>query len=156
MKFVMILVLAALLPPGSCFVAAPEGSPVKVFACSIGDKKVSVTTVDGRLVYRYGTASKDDLSIVGMPGSGNIHWLEGRFAGMERQLRFTNGEYSYIIYAAEGNANSGAAGTSGLIVARGKRVISERSCSRYTDLDLPDVNELGIPMDSEAYQAMSM
>lgn len=84
----------------------------------------------------------------------SLGWREG--SPEWRQLRFTNGEYSYIIYAAEGNANSGAAGTSGLIVARGKKIISERSCSRYTDLDMPDVNALGIPMDSETHQATVM
>jgi hypothetical protein len=156
MKFVTMLGLAALLPLGSSFAATPEGLPTKVFACSIGDKKVSVITVGGRLIYRYGTASKDELSIVGVPGAGNIHWLEGRFAGMEYQLRFTNGEYSYIIYATEGNANSGAEATSGLIVARGTKIISNRSCSRYAELVMPDVDALGIPMDSETYQAMSM
>lgn len=38
--------------------ATPEGSPAKVFACSIGDKKVFVTTADGRLVYRYGNSQQ--------------------------------------------------------------------------------------------------
>jgi len=158
MKFVMTLTLAlaALLPLGSSFAATPEGSSTKVFACSIGDKKVSVNAVDGRLTYHYGTASKDDLSIVGIPASGNVHWLEGRFAGMEHQLRFSNGEYSYIIYAAEGNGNTGATGNSGLIVVRGTKVISQRPCFRYADLVMPDVDTLKIPMDSDTYQAMSM
>jgi hypothetical protein len=155
MKSVMMLGLAALLPVGSCFAATAEGSPAKVFACSIGDKQVSVATVDGRLVYRYGTASKADLSIVGIPGAGNIHWLRASFAGGEAQLRFTNGEYSYIVYSVEGS-NAGATGGSGLIVARGTKVISDRSCSRYEDWAMPDVDALGIPMDSDAYQAMSM
>jgi hypothetical protein len=156
MRFVIVLGLVALLPLGSCFAATPERSPTKVFACSIGDKKVSVVTVNDRLIYRYGTASKDELSIVGIPVSGNIHWLQDRFAGVESQLRFTNGEYSYIIYSTDGNANAGAAATSGLIVARGTKVISERLCSPYAELVMPDFNAIGIPMDSEMYQAMSM
>lgn len=107
----------------------------------------------GRLTYHYGMANKDELTIVGIPASGNIFQMSQRFAGMEYQLRFRNGEFNYIVYSSEGNGRVGAAASSGLVVMRGTKVISDRSCSRYADLTMPD-DALAVPEDTDLYSAM--
>jgi hypothetical protein len=153
MKLLVTLGLAVLIPFGSSLAAAADATSAKAFACSIGAKQVSVTTENGRLVYRYGTANKVEMSIVGVPASGNIHQMTQHFAGMEYQLRFSNGEYSYIVYDSEGNGRSGAAAASGLVVMRGTKLISARQCSRFTELAMPP-DALAIPQDTDTYSAM--
>jgi hypothetical protein len=156
MKLLTMLGLSALLGlVGSGVAAAADGASTKLFACAIGGKTVAVavTAAGGRLVYRYGTADKEELSIVGDPAAGNIFQMSQRFAGMEYQLRFSNGDVSYIVYSSEGNARTGAAATSGLVVMRGGKRISDRSCSRVAQLVLP-AEALAIPEDTDAYSAM--
>ncbi|SDT37868.1 hypothetical protein [Bradyrhizobium canariense] len=153
MKAVMILGLAAVIPLGAISPARSEGTPAKVFACSIDKKMVSVTSDGGQLIYHYGTAGHDEMTIVGVPSAGNIFQMTQRYAGMEYQLRFKNGEFSYIVYEGEGNARVGAAGTSGLVVMQGGRRISDKSCARFTQLAMPD-DALHIPADTDAYSAM--
>ncbi len=148
MKPVIILGLAVLAPLSPGFAA-----PAELFACTIGLKKVSVAMADGRLAYHYGTAGKDEMSIVGIPASGNVFQMTQRFAGMEYQLRFTNGDYSYIVYASEGSGRVGAPALSGLIVMRGTKQISDKPCARLTELAMPG-DSLGIPEDSAPYSAM--
>jgi hypothetical protein len=153
MKAIIILGLAAMVPCGLGPTAPAEAASTNVFTCSIGKKTVSVTSTEGRLTYHYGTANKDELSIVGIPASGNIFQMSQRFAGMEYQLRFRNGEFNYIVYSSEGNGRVGAAASSGLVVMRGTKVISDRSCSRYADLTMPDA-ALAVPEDTDVYSAM--
>ena len=112
-----------------------------------------MTRADGRLTYHYGIGIKDEMSIVGIPTSGNVLQMTQRFAGMEYQLRFRNGEYSYIVYDSEGNSRVGAAASSGLVIMRGTKQISERSCARFTEFAVP-LDSLGFPEDTDAYSAM--
>ncbi|MBU6475047.1 MAG: hypothetical protein KGL10_07285 [Alphaproteobacteria bacterium] len=145
------LVAIAVLCPVSA--ARAGDAATTLFTCSLGKKTVSVTSADGRLTYHYGTGKKDELSIVGVPAAGNIFEMDQRFAGIEDQLRFKKGDYSYIIYSIGANDFVGAAADSGLVVMRGTKVIFDRSCAQYTELDLPD-DSFDIPEDTEAYSAM--
>jgi hypothetical protein len=145
-----IIVAAAL---GSLCSGASADAAVPLFTCRIGDHTVSVTDTGGQIAYHYGTAGKIEMSIVGTAQSGTVLQLEQRFAGMEYQLRFKNGAYSYIVYSSEGNGRSGAAASSGLVVMQGAKRLSDKSCSPYADLTLPPPAE-GIPQDSDAYSAM--
>jgi hypothetical protein len=153
MKPSIMLALAALMPAGLGFMARAEEAPTKVFTCAIGKKTVSVTSADGRLIYHYGTANKDEMSIVGIRTSGNIFQMKQRFAGMEYQLRFRNGEFNYIVYSNEGNGRVGAAATSGLVIMRGAKRMSDRSCSQFAELVMP-ADALAIPEDTDTYSAM--
>jgi hypothetical protein len=149
----IILRLAALISVGLGLTAPAEGAPTKVFTCAIGKKTVSVTSAGGRLIYHFGTANKDELSIVGIPTSGNVFQMTQRFAGMEYQLRFRNGEFNYIVYSSEGNGRVGATATSGLVIMRGTKTISDRSCSQFEELVMP-ADALAIPEDTDTYSAM--
>ena len=153
MKAMILPGLVALMALGPASTIHAEGTSTTVFICSIGKKMVSVTRADGRLTYHYGTGNKDEMSIVGIPSSGNVFQMTQRFAGMEYQLRFKNGEYSYIVYDSEGNGRVGAAATSGLVVMQGTKQISDRSCSRFAEFAV-SLDSLGIPEDTDAYSAM--
>ncbi len=145
--------LVALVALGPASAVRAEGNSATLFACSIGKKTVSVTNADGRLTYHYGTDSNDEMSIVGIPASGNVFQMAQRFAGMEYQLRFRNGDYSYIVYNSEGSGRVGAAATSGLVIMQGAKQIADRPCARYTEFAV-SLDSLGIPEDTDAYSAM--
>jgi hypothetical protein len=153
MKAMIVPGLVALIALGPASTVHAEGSSTTVFTCSIGKKTVSVTRADSRLTYHYGTKNKDEMSIVGIPASGNVFQMAQRYAGMEYQLRFRNGDYSYIVYDNEGNNRVGAAATSGLVIMKGTKQISYRSCARFTEFTVP-LDSLGIPEDTDAYSAM--
>ncbi len=89
MKAMIVPGLVALIALGPTSTVHAEGSSTTIFTCSIGKKTVSVTRADGRLTYHYGIGIKDEMSIVGIPTSGNVLQMTQRFAGMEYQLRFS-------------------------------------------------------------------
>jgi hypothetical protein len=153
MKAMIVPGLVALMALGPASTVHAEDISTTVFTCSIGKKTVSVTRADGRLIYHYGTGNKDEMSIIGIPSSGNVFQMAQRFAGMEYQLRFRNGEYSYIVYDSEGNSRVGAAATSGLVIMQGTKHVSDRSCSRFAEFAVA-LDSLGIPEDTDAYSAM--
>jgi len=153
MKSMIVPGLVALIALGLTSAVQAEGNSTTIFKCSIGKKTVSVTRADGRLTYHYGTGTRDEMSIVGIPTSGNVLKMTQRFAGMEYQLRFKNGEYSYIVYDSEGNGRVGATASSGLVVMQGTKQISDRSCTRYTEFSV-SVHSLELPEDTDAYSAM--
>jgi hypothetical protein len=153
MKAMIVTGLVALIALGLTSTGHAEGISTTVFTCSIGKKMVSVTQTDGRITYHYGTGIKDEMSIIGKPALGNVFQMSQRFAGMEYQIRFRNGEYSYIVYDSEGNGRVGAAASSGLVIMRGTKRISDRACTRFTEFAVsPD--SLRIPEDTDAYSAM--
>jgi hypothetical protein len=153
MKAMIVPGLVALITLGPASTIHAEGSSTTVFTCSIGKKTVSVTHADGRLTYHYGTGIKDEMSIIGIPTAGNVFQMTQRFAGMEYQLRFKNGEYSYIVYNSEGNTRVGAAASSGLVIMQGTKHISDRSCAGFTEFAV-SLDSLGIPEDTDTYSAM--
>ncbi len=106
MKFVATFGLPLLLVASTVAAECAESEPSRVFSYSVGEKRVSVSKSGDRFVYHFGAAGKDKMSIVGVPATGNIFQKSQRFTGPEYQLRFTNGEFSYIVYSAEGNPES--------------------------------------------------
>lgn len=149
----LLLAALALVPMSNLRAAQAAGTPRDVFHCSVGQKSVAVTAVGNRLTYHYGTPQKEELSIIGDPGAGNVFWMSQRMAGMEYQLRFKNGPYSYIIYSAEGNARSGASSVSGLVIMKGSKQIGDESCSRFAEFDQA-FDFGGLPQDTDQFSAM--
>ena len=153
MKTTIISGLVALMALGPASAIHAQGTPATLFTCAIGKKTLSVTQAGGQLAYHYGVGGKDEMTIVGTPTSGNVFQMSQRFAGLEHQLRFTNGEYSYIVYDSEGNGRVGAASSSGLMIMQGAKPISDRPCKRYAEFAV-SLDSLGIPEDTDAYSAM--
>lgn len=153
MKTFAIAVLVSLVPAPSSAAESSAGMPKPIFSCGIGAKRVSITLVGTQLVYRYGTQQKEEMSIIGDRQSGNVFWLTQRMAGVEYQLRFKSGAYSYIVYNVEGNAMSGARPAAGLVVMQGTKTISDKSCAKYTEFE-PNFDFSSLPEDSSEYSAM--
>lgn len=148
----LIFIAAALLPltPAN---AQSAGTPKRIFSCVVGGKIVSVNAIGKQLIYRFGPPAKAEMSIIGDARTGNVFWMTQRYTGMEYQLRFTNGPYSYILYSMEGNGRTGANAVSGLVVMKGTKSIAEKSCEKYTEFN-PNFDFASLPEDSETYSAM--
>jgi hypothetical protein len=153
MKTTILSGLVALMALDPVTAIRAQGVPATVFTCAIGKKTVSVTQADGQIAYHYGAGGRDEMTIVGTPTSGNVFQLSQRFAGWEHQLRFTSGDYSYIVYDSEGNGRVGAASSSCLVIMQGAKQISDRSCKRYAEFAV-SLDSLGLPEDSDAYSAL--
>ncbi|WP_026792258.1 hypothetical protein [Pleomorphomonas oryzae] len=153
MKTMILPTLGALIALALASPAHAEGKSKTIFSCAIGKRTASVTLADGQLTYHFGTRAHDELTIVGTPASGNVFQMAQRYAGMEYQLRFKSDDYSYILYAAEGNPQVGAAANSGLVILQGTDRIADRSCAKFTEFAVP-LDGLGIPEDTEDYSAM--
>jgi hypothetical protein len=134
--------------------AQPGGVPQPVFACSLGKKSVFVTAVGNQLIYKFGTPTNTDMSIIGSADRKNVLYRADRYAGMEYQLRFVNGPYSYIVYNMEGNGNTGARAVSGLLVMKDTKTVARMSCTRYAEFSA-NFDYSSLPEDSEDYSAMS-
>lgn len=88
--------------------AKPTDPPRRLSACSPGGKSVSLTAVGDQLIYAFGTPSRMEMSIVASAVRKNVLYRADRHAGMEHQLRFVNGPYSYVVYSMDGNVRTGA------------------------------------------------
>ena len=153
MKTLAITMLLLLVPAPSSAAGSSAGMPKPIFSCGIGTKRVSVNLVGTQLVYHYGTQQKEEMSIIGDRQSGNVFWLTQRMAGVEYQLRFKSGTYSYIVYTVEGNAMSGARPAAGLVVMQGTKTISDKKCAKYAEFQ-PNFDFSSLPEDSPEYSAM--
>lgn len=152
-KVTMLAALAsgAAMLPASASAQASE----TVFSCALDSgRTVTVTRRGNDFTYRYGTPRRAELTLTGNAGSGNLHFMRQRYAGPQMQLRFSNGAYSYIVHAMEGNGNVGANGVSGLVVMRGNQRVADHACRRYTDFSAGFDQLDALPEDSEAYTAM--
>ncbi|WP_419807303.1 hypothetical protein [Sphingomonas sp.] len=125
-----------------------------VFKCSLGAKQVEVTAAGDQLVYRFGTKSRAELTIAGSVARRNLFYRSARFAGIEHQLRFTNGRFSYVVFSLAGNPGVGARGVSGLTVFDGQRTVSEFTCRRWTELNPSAFESWPIAEDGEDWSAI--
>ena len=149
------LVVAMLAVLG--FSASPVSSavsPKRVFACSFGAKQVLVTGSDANLVYRFGTKDSDEIKLVGNPVRENLRYLIDRFAhSYNQQLRFKNGEFSYVLFnrwSSAGHQGKGEENTSGLVVLRGKKEVARLKCKSGEGFsETFDLSKL--PADSDDY-----
>ncbi len=145
----MVAAAVGILLPGQLG-AQQRGPAETLFACTLsGGKTVRVTRQGDRLTYRFGTARRPELTIVGSPAARNLFAATALHGGTTyyTQLRFVRGTYSYIVYAMEGGRITDSAGSSGLIVFRNGRRILERDCGSMTHLSFDSISE--VPEDAE-------
>lgn len=123
-----------------------SAAPTPVFACSFGENRVSVTSLGGKLVYRYGSRNTDNLTIVEDSQKRNAFHLHEMWARSELQgIRLVNGAYSYVVFAFF-QAGQDSTDESGLAVFKGTKLLSQRMCK--TGDDMPDEDALkGLPDD---------
>ena len=91
------------------------------------------------------------MALTASAKSGRVPGLTQRMAGMEYQLRFKNGDFSYIVYSSEADSRSDAHATSGLVVMKGLKRVMDRPCQPRAVLTLPPE---ALPEDADALSAM--
>lgn len=108
-----------------------------LFQCSFGARQVSVTRDGARLTYGYGRPGRAELTLTGDAASGSVFYHRTLYArGEDQTLRFTNGDYSYVIFNGWSAPNlylEGARDFSGLLILRGGRVIRRLNCREGGD-----------------------
>ncbi len=123
-----------------------EVSDKAVFSCEVGTKSISVCLgEDGSVSYLYGT--KVDLEIkLDSPVLSTNMCIGG---GVSR-LRFTNGNYSYIVYDVMCNAEKVGLNQwrkseyAGLYVLKGRKVIANKECTGFSE-GIGGINSGAIP-----------
>ena len=133
--------------------AQPASASHNVFACALGGKSVSVTAAGNQLTYSFGTREHTELRIVASASRGNVFFFSGYYAGLEQQLRFVAGPYSYTVYSAGGNAKTGSHPIAGLVVTKDGKQVADLPCSTYAELD-GSFNYGSLPQDTEDHSAM--
>ncbi|MFV0623317.1 hypothetical protein ACBY01_04795 [Sphingomonas sp. ac-8] len=120
-----------------------KASEKPLFSCPIGRKLVSVCAGAAKPVYRYGTAGRVELTSTDLTTAS-----VGYSGGGETQIAATNGAYRYIVYDRTVRTGFGEDGLhhpdfdSGLIVRRGARTLSSRTCSAEPVLGTPNVGTI--------------
>ncbi len=115
-------------------------SSLSVFQASANDYRCELSnhktvTIEknatGQLLYRYGTASKTELTLPGQSKDESVSYASLPIAaGSADYLRFTRGDYSYVIFDGTGQ-NWGP--YTGLVVWQGKKIISQHECQNSPD-----------------------
>lgn len=156
MKVLMLAAVAAVaLAAPTAAMAQSGGGSETVFQCTLRNgKTVRVTAQGGTLVYEYGRGRRTELSLRGSAGSGNIFYLTQRYASIQSQLRFANGEYSYIVHSMGASVIADSRGISGLVVMRGNRRIADHGCRHQTEFTGGFELLQGLPEDRESYSVM--
>ncbi len=115
---------------------------VVIFHCGMGRKMVSVCGRHGtppRAQYRFGAPGDIELAAPGPGQSGLTYAREMYSGGGALQIRFSNGGYDYAVYSR--TVRTGFRGrnnprfTDGVMVRRGGRLVSNRSCTTEVRAD---------------------
>lgn len=119
------------------------------FDCELGQKAAHVTTEGGRLVYKYGSPGKVELTIREDPTHSNVFYRRDKLGlkGEGQQLRFENGRYSYVL-SSWYVAAAGGEDQVKFFVLEGEKVITSRLCR-----SAPSFEEYG-QFDRLAHDAM--
>ena len=144
------ILLAATLLSAAPALAAPK----TIFTCKLGAKAATVTLDGSRFTYRYGTPKKTELTVVGT--ASNLHAYSGRYASILSQLRFNVGEVSYIVYAMGASSVADSSAVSGLMVVRGSKLLSDKSCKPVAEFKGGYNAMMELPQDEDKWSSMSL
>jgi hypothetical protein len=150
MKIMLIAAAAAGMTLSQSASAEQPRRGGTLFACALpGGKTVKVTARGDRITYRFGTPRRAELMIVGSAANRNMFATTRLHGGPTywTQLRFVRGEYSYVVHSVPRSRTLDNVASSGLMVFRGGRLISDRACRRWTELSFDALAE--IPEDRE-------
>lgn len=132
-----------------------------LFSCPIGKKMVSVcasqhftpSSVQWLLQYRFGPQGAPELVLPDLPAPPHTFVKAGtlRFSGGGgAYLRFTKGQYSYVVYTATGRGWGEKAGAA---VEKGGKVTASLKCTSAVTSELgPDLyGKAGLPEDTQGF-----
>jgi hypothetical protein len=149
-RAVLLAAFIAAGPAGNAASAQSAGRPLSVFSCSLGAKRVSVTAVGNQLIYSFGAVGRPEIQIVGSAANGNLFWqsdLFSRYAAYD-QIRFTSGQFSYVVYDLIPTADGSGPAAAGLLVWRGRTKVAEFSCRERATVNARLVERMRLPDDS--------
>jgi hypothetical protein len=152
-----LMLSSAMAVAQSAASASPMSWPAEVFTCADHDapgKTLWLTAEGETLVYHFGARSNEELTIIGRPASGNIHYRgrdkmeEGhRFA--DAQVRFSQGPYSYIVVWDIHSRPPYPKGAHFLVI-KGLHTLKVTTCSSFhVDPSYPFGR---LPTDRDAYE----
>lgn len=108
-----------------------------IYVCDFGRRQVAVCSTDNSLTYRFGSASRTELELTSSGGSSTaaVSAVTGGGGGKQTHIRFTNGDYDYIVHTmvAGGLTERPGQRSSGLTVMRGEQEVSVMACGRTGD-----------------------
>jgi hypothetical protein len=118
---------------------------VVIYQCGIGRQLAAVCgsrAPTPHAQYRFGTPGHIALAVPGPGQSGGLSWAREMYSGGGAlQIRFSNEGYDYAIYSRTVRTGFGRDGrnnprfSDGVMVRRGGRLISNRSCTTQTSGD---------------------
>ena len=139
-KWAIGVALAAALLTGRAW-SHPTGQPNFGFECRLGAKSVRITSEGDELVYNYGAGRHPELILRGSAKRNNLfarHEM-GRRSDAQ-QLRFVNGDYSYLLSSLF-VAGAGGDDWVKFYVLRDDKVLSSQVCrgaASFEDFDQLD------------------
>jgi len=114
-----------------------------------------VTAQGDSFTDRYGSSRQAEQILRATPQSGTAYYKQERRWEIPTQIRFINGEYSYIVHEIPTHRSGDPHGSSGAIVMRGNRVIADHSCRRLKEFrNWGLINRL--PEDEDKWARMAL
>ena len=151
----MSLICMVALVATPCAADTPYTVPGTVFACTIGQRQVSVTQDGGNFTYRFGTRHSAEKTIIGSVSRSNLFWRSELFAhASQEQMRFRDGRYSYVLYVDFSTPNydgEGARDNAGIVVFNGTQRIATLHCDDTAYFELTQEQIAILPVDSAQY-----
>ena len=80
--------------------------------------------------------------------------MQQRYASIQSQLRFSRGDYSYVVHSMGASVIADSNGISGLVVRRGGRTIMDRPCTRQTEFSGGFDAPQALPKDNDDQSIM--
>ncbi len=156
MAFTVMVLMTLAMTQSAPQPQSPSAS-TEVFSCLHDDaqgKDLWLTTEGENLVYHYGFRAREELTIVGRPASGIVHYRgrdmvekDGRFT--DAQVRFSRGPYSYIVVWTI-RAPRPTPVEAHFVIAKGHDTLSVRTCeSFHVDPTYPFSR---LPTDDDAWE----
>lgn|GEM_PF-1829923 len=133
------LLLTALI--GSAAADARDAAPAPLrLICKTGTKVVRVESEGADLVYRYGEPGKaPELELRGNAGNGKVRFRhDGGRRSEYQQLRFVNGDYSYVLaslFVAPDYSGKGAIDRLRFVILFKDKVIQTHLCRGASSLE---------------------
>jgi hypothetical protein len=118
------------------------------YSCQFGKKVASVCATGASVAYRYGPVGSPEIEIVssGRDGLARRSFVVGQGHGREDHVRFSKGDYSYVVHSGVAGELSDIAGHtwSGVVVMQGEAEFARLDCrqnsARQRLKDLPFVD----------------
>lgn len=111
-----------------------------VFACSFGEKSVTITATTDALRFEFGQVGQPEIVLERPLDSSDLAHLYDLFPHSSTEwVRFRDGAFSYVVFAAYDTPESGGYDFSGLMVLEGAEKLAQFEC--------PDAEQFGTTFD---------